>query len=87
MNGIGNSNVKHCELSPGEKRAWLFYRNKAYALWRTNVEQAKTHSKYSKDANCRIADLEILVGEQEQEMNELIRRIEGIKVFSIKSLE
>jgi hypothetical protein len=81
-----SSSVKHCERSPGEQRAWLFYRNRAYALWRTNVEQAKTHSEYLEDANCRIAELEILVEEQEQEMNELIRRIEVMKVLSIKSL-
>lgn len=74
------SSVKHCELSPEEKRAWLYYRNKAYALWRSNVEQTKKYNEYLDDANRTIADLEILVEEQEQEMNALIRQINRIKL-------
>ncbi len=35
------SSVKHCGLSPEEKRAWLFYRNKAWAICRGNVEREK----------------------------------------------
>lgn len=80
------SKVKHCELSPEEKRAWLFYRNKAYALWRGNVEREKVwaskqeeYEKERQESHAMVADLRILIEEQEREMNELIRRIEAMK--------
>lgn len=50
------SSVKHCGLSPEEKRAWLFYRNKAWAICRGNVEREK-------ELRTRIAELESQIKE------------------------